>query len=334
MLTSTLRFTLTNMDRNQMEYTIMRKLSLFKHLFIVLLLSFSFVTHADTSYRNVYIFGDSLSDTGNLGAVIGGIPAPYYNNRISNGPVAVDLLTAKMGLNAKASLYLLGLNAGDNYSVAGAKASSAEPIDLDAQILAFQSNHGFTAPEDALYIIFIGGNDVRAALYEPDDVIAKTIIKTAIKKVKNAVNILNQMGARSFLVINVPDIGSIPETHLIATATANPALIKRATKFTKRYNKMLHKLIKKIKHNDDIEVTEFDLRKLFANVFVNAAASGFTNTTDACFSSMTFTFHPDCNYGLNADQFIFFDEIHPTKRVHAIFGEAFYKALNDEEDDK
>ena len=311
----------------------MRKSSLFKHLLITFLLSFSFLTHADTPYSNVYIFGDSLSDTGNLGSVIGGIPAPYYNNRISNGPIAVDLLTAKMGHNANASLHLLGLNAGDNYSVAGAKASGTDPIDLDTQILAFQSNHGFTAPENALYIIFIGGNDVRAALYEPDNKIAKTIIQTAINKVKNAVNILSQMGAHSFLIINVPDIGSIPETRLIATATSNPSLIKRATKFTKRYNKKLHKLIKKIKHTKDIEITEFDLRKLFANVFVNAAASGFTNTTDACFSSMTFTFHPDCNYGLNADQFIFFDEIHPTKRVHAIFGEAFYKALNDDDDE-
>ena len=311
----------------------MRKPSLSKHLLLTLLLSFSFLTHSDTTYSHVFIFGDSLSDTGNLGSVIGGIPAPYYNNRISNGPIAVDLLTKKMGLNANASLHLLGLNAGDNYSVAGAKASGVEPIDLDTQILAFQSNYGFTAPADALYIIFIGGNDVRAALYEPDNVIAKLIIPTAIDKVKNAVNILNQMGARSFLIINVPSIGSIPETRLIATATSNPALIKRATKLTKRYNKKLHKLIKKIKHKDNIEITEFNLRKLFASVFENATATGFTNTTDACFSSMTFTFHPDCNYGLNADQFVFFDEIHPTTRVHAIFGEAFYKALNEEEDD-
>lgn len=308
----------------------MRKSSLSKHLLLTLLLSFSFLTHAEITYSNVFIFGDSLSDTGNLGSVIGGIPAPYYNNRITNGPVAVDLLTEKIGLNANASLHLLGLNAGDNYSVAGANASGDEPIDLDTQILAFQASHGFTAPANALYVIFIGGNDVRAALYEPDDVIAKAIIKTAIGKVKNAINILAQMGAHSFLMINVPNIASIPETRLVATATSNPALIKRAAKFTKRYNKKLHKLTKKIEHKNNIKIAEFDLRKFFASIFENATVTGFTNTTDACFSSMTFTFHPDCNYGLNADQFIFFDEIHPTKRVHAIFGEAFYNALNDE----
>ncbi len=44
-------------------------------------------------------------------------------------------------------------------------------------------------------------------------------------------------------------------------------------------------------------------------------------------------FHLDCNYGFNADQFVFFDEIHPTARVHSIFGEAFLKALNDDSDD-
>jgi len=312
----------------------MRKYSISKIILLPLLLLVSLSTQASNNYSNVFIFGDSLSDTGNLASVIGGIPAPYYKNRISNGPIAVDVLTGKMGFDANASLHLLGLNAGQNYSVAGARASGNAPIDLDNQILAFQANQGFTAPADALYIIFIGGNDVRDALYEPNDAIANSTLQTALNKVKKATSVLSQMGARSFLVINVPNIGLIPETSLIAAATNNPTLIQRAENFTVSYNKNLHQLVETLEHTNEIEIAEFDLFKLFGNIMKQAAELGFTNNTEACFSSMTFSFNPDCNFGLNADQFVFFDEIHPTKRVHALFGNAFYKAVYEDDEDK
>ncbi len=317
-----------------MEKNHMRKYSLTKIILLPLLLLFSLTTHASNTYSNVYIFGDSLSDTGNLASVIGGIPAPYYKNRISNGPVAVDVFTEKMGFNANASLHLLSLNAGTNYAVAGARASGNSPIDLDNQILAFQANHGFTAPKDALYVMFLGGNDVRDALYEPNNAIANTILHTALTKVSKAMSMLSQMGAHSFLVINVPNIALIPETSLIAKATNNPTLIKRAEKFTKHYNKKLHKLVEKLEHKNEMDIKEFSLFKLFGSIVKNSTKLGFSNSTEACFSAITFTFHPDCNYGLNAEQFIFFDEIHPTKRVHAIFGNAFYAAMNDEDEDE
>ena len=135
------------------------------------------------------------------------------------------------------------------------------------------------------------------------------------------------MGARSFLVINSPDIALIPETQLIAIATNNPSLPNRANKLTKLYNENLHDVVKKFKNKDNIYIREFDLFNFFSEIIKNSITYGFTNNSDACFSPTTGTFHPDCNFGLNADQFIFFDEIHPTTRVHALFGDAFYEAL-------
>lgn len=310
----------------------MHNYPLSKLFLIPLLLCLSFLTHADNTYSNIYIFGDSLSDTGNLGSVIGGIPAPYYENRISNGPVGVETLTAKFGYTADASLHLLGLNAGNNYSVAGAKASTNEAIDLNTQILSFQANHASIAPKDALYVIYIGGNDVRAALFEADPTISNSIIKTANKNVKNAIVMLKRMGARSFLVINVPNIGLIPETRLIAIATNNPDFINHATELTIKYNKTLHHMIDELEddneHEHTFKIKEFSLFKLFDMIVEKSIYLGFTNNSEACFRSRIPDFHPDCNYGLNADQFIFFDEIHPTKRVHTMFGEAFIKAIS------
>jgi len=308
----------------------MRNYTLTNIILIPLLLCISFLAHAENTYSKVFIFGDSLSDTGNYASIFGDLPAPYYKNRITNGPVAVDILTAKLGDTADASLYLLGLNAGHNYAVAGASASGSQAIDLDTQVLSFQANHGFIAPSDALYVVFIGGNDIRSAIYETDSVVTETIINTAVSKIRDAIQSLKQTGARSFYVIGAPDIASIPETSLMAAALNNPELLTRASELSKQFNKKLHHMVDQLEDEGRINISEFKLEKLFAKVLDKASELGFTNKTDACFSSITFTFHPDCNYGLNIDQFVFFDEIHPTARVHAIFGEAFYKKLSEE----
>lgn len=305
----------------------MRKKSLLKLLIIPLMLSISFLAQAEARYSKLYIFGDSLSDTGNLASIAGAFPPPFFNNRVSNGPVAIDTLAAKLGLSADASLHLLSMNAGTNYAVASARASRNTPFDLNTQILSFQANHGFIAPSDALYIIFIGGNDIYDALVSGNINAANMTIQTAITNIKNAITALTQMGARSFMVMDAPNIAFLPETKIIAAVTNNTELLTQATQLSERFNEQLHNMIKQIKHEEDISITEFKLNKLFTKLLKKATKLGFSNSSDACFSTVTYTFHPDCDFGANFDQFFFFDEVHPTARVHKLVGEAMYKKL-------
>ena len=309
----------------------MLKRSLLK-ITIPLLLVFVSWAQADTTFSRVYVFGDSLSDTGNLASVTGPFPLPFYMNRVSNGPVGVETLAAQLGHTADPSLHLLGLNVGSNYAVAGANAFGNEPIDLNTQVLSFQVNHGFIAPADALYVMFIGGNDVRSAREVADYSTAKLVVQAAANEVRQAIETLIQIGARSFLLINSPNIGVIPETRLIANATNNPELVKHARKLSNEYRRALHVFSVQIKDINQVDIVEFDLYKFFNKLVKNAEYHGFTNSTDACFSSVTFNFHPDCNFGANFDQFIFFDEIHPTARAHALAGEALFEALQDDDD--
>jgi len=305
----------------------MRKKSLLKLLIIPLMLSISFLALAEARYSKLYIFGDSLSDTGNLASIAGAFPPPFFNNRVSNGPVAIDTLAAKLGLSADASLHLLSMNAGTNYAVASARASRNTPFDLNTQILSFQANHAFIAPSDALYVIFIGGNDIYDALVSGNINAANMTIQTAITNIKNAITALTQMGARSFMVMDAPNIAFLPETKIIAAVTNNPELLTQATQLSERFNEQLHNMIKQIKHEEDISITEFKLNKLFTKLLKKATKLGFSNSSDACFSTVTYTFHPDCDFGANFDQFFFFDEVHPTARVHKLVGEAMYKKL-------
>lgn len=283
---------------------------------------------AATDYSQIYIFGDSLSDTGNLASVNGDFPPPYYMNRVSNGPVAVDTLAAKLGLDARASLYLIGFEQGGNYSVAGARADGEAPVDLHTQVLSFQVNHGYQAPSDALYVMFIGGNDIRDARDETDPLLAWKKVRAAAVAVRKAITTLAAGGAQHFMVVNAPDIGRIPETRLLAAATGDSDIVLRANLLSGIYRFELHRAMRKIRKHHRIQLVEFDLFKRFTQLIRHADKLDFSNTTEPCFYLQTQQFHPDCNYGLNADQFIFFDEIHPATRVHEMIGEALFETLH------
>ncbi len=306
-------------------------LSILRNLVVVpLLLCISLLAYADNDDKTVIVFGDSLSDTGNLASVRGDFPFPYSNNRVTNGDVAVQVLAARLGSELKTSLHLLGLNNGNNYAVAAARAGGSAPIDLQNQLLAFQANTNFVLPDDALYVIFIGGNDVRDALYTGIPEQRRSIINNAVQRIQQTLHVLQQGGAEHFLVINVPNIAQIPETRLIAAATANPDLIQLAENLSREMNSKLHHALKSLKHKHNIELTEFDLFTFFDQVMANPEKYGFSNSQAPCFYSSTGQFNPDCNFGANFDNFVFFDEIHPTAKLHGIFARAFYQALQDE----
>jgi phospholipase/lecithinase/hemolysin len=126
------------------------------------------------TFTQIYIFGDSLSDT--LGTTDGGV---------SNGQLWPPYLAPQLGLT---------YNPSANYAVSGAYS-----WDLPGQISLYQSEMAITDP-DALYVIWAGGNDIRTGGSGSD----------AALNVINAVNTLLSSGATRLLVPNMPDIGLAP----------------------------------------------------------------------------------------------------------------------------
>ena len=52
----------------------------------------------------------------------------------------------------------------------------------------------------------------------------------------------------------------------------------------------------------------------------------FTNAKDACFSSVRFGYYPVCDAD-QIDAFVYFDEIHPTRRVHERVGRTMFAVV-------
>ncbi len=303
------------------------------------------------NYTKMYVFGDSLSDAGNLKAVL---QDPNIPQRFTNGPVAVEVIASVLGLPLTNSYHLLGgaLPFGNNYAIAGARAidedgNEATPdINLPTQVNAFLQIHRGQAPQDALYIVMIGGNDIRDAreirienIYasgtERQELVEDSRDSIALSVESEAAQIrkLIAAGARNILVVNAPDIGKIPETLLKSQALQAAApderarnkaakLPKIATNLTKRYNRELRQAIKRIEQEMNIDVMEFDLRRFNDEQIENAAALGFTNTTAPCIYVFTQGGTPNAECVATAPNFpfvttfYFWDEIHPTARAH------------------
>lgn len=280
---------------------------------------------AQQPFSNIFVFGDSLSDAGNLAALpaLGFLEEPPYDNGFSNGDRAVEVLASALGLQALPSLHLVGAAVGTNYAVAGARARGDTPVDLEAQMAAFLLNNGGVAPSDALYIVFIGANDVRDARDAPERAVALGIIRDALGTISLNIRTLAAAGASAIAVVNVPDIGLIPETR----APRNRRAAQRATALTIAFNRNLRARVRRIEGGLGLDLDYFNLFRRFRFIINHSIALGFTNYTGACFSSVTFTFYPRCAAGANLDRFVFFDEIHPTARTHALVGRALFAAV-------
>jgi phospholipase/lecithinase/hemolysin len=286
-----------------------------------------------------YVFGDSLSDNGNLAELLrtGNFPnPPSFHDSFTNGPVAVASLAQHLGLSLTPSLWVTGFQdplnlfggasfaPGTNYAVAGALSANLSPvgINLVSQIGAYSAFTSFHADPDALYVIMIGGNDVRDAAL---DGTGRAAVTTGVASELAAVSALSVQGAEHFLVVNVPNVGIIPEF-----AHDNPTLAPEATIFSQLYDQELAAGLAGLDLGAGSTLTDFDLYDFNANILANAAALGFTDTTDRCYTNTPGSAATSAQCGPDAeniDSFLYWDDIHPTARVQALWAEGFEAAV-------
>jgi phospholipase/lecithinase/hemolysin len=243
-------------------------------------------------FNTVVAFGDSLSDNGNL-LPIEGQPEPdprfYYQGRWSNGPVWVDYLKDPQHLDT--ALFVLAQN--------GAKTDGLVPPGLIEQVTVFITSEELTIWTDTLFVIWIGGNDFLNGAGD---------YQAAIDNFEEAMQRLIDAGARHLLLMNLPDLGAIPE--ILGTPEAEPA-----SEFTENFNASLADLIDRFSAEEpQVNFYEFDVAALFDEVRSDPDAFGLVNVSD-----------PSPNFAV-ADNFdgadhLFWDEIHPTTRMHALIAD-------------
>jgi len=299
-------------------------------------------TAAAGPFSSVFVFGDSLSDTGNLAESLGGnFPnPPFFNDSVTNGPPAVALLAQRFGLAERPSLFANGFQDtnnlfgpgfqfGTNYAFAGARAFNPGQADLTDQVGAFlaRPGGGGVAPSDALYVVWIGGNDIRTAGHSGNAATANTLVTNAVNAIAADVQILINKGARTILLPNAGDVGAIPEF-----AEQSPAAqAQLATQSAILFNTLLQQALAAIQVlNPTVTLDQFDFFDFSKNVAANAASLGITDTSDPCLKS-NFTPNANCidpvTHQIEFDKFLFWDNIHPTAEVQAAWAEGLFEAV-------
>ena len=282
------------------------------------------------SYSALYVFGDSLSDPGNVAAAIGSnagqvisgngyIPsAPYGSGQFTNGNVWAISLAGMLGLPGASNSYLAG---GGNFAYGGAKTSfnGLVPSLLTQVSGIYLPSTGNTASPTALYVVAGGGNDGRdavlAAAGATDQAAAFGIVTNAATtyaaSTLSIVNSLRSAGAQNIVVWNVPNLGLAPAiTSRGAAASALGTLVSGSM------NAAMQAALATVSAVVP-GVRLFDDFGLLSTAVANPASFGFTNAMDACGNPLA-----ACNANLSTA--LFWDGIHPTAAGHALLAQQMY----------
>ncbi len=310
-------------------------------------------TGASAGYLSLYAFGDSLSDSGNMynavlalsGGTVQVPPPPYYQGRASNGPVAVEYLAARLGLTAKPVVDSSGGidPAGSNFAVLGSSTGPVTQADgtvyrnymtfryspllpdvgIDDQIGAFASITGGMANPQALYFYWGGANDAYLALEDPGidqndaaqmSAIAQATALQAANNLGNQILFLASLGARDFLVPNLPDLGQTPDAVLGSLAGIyGSAYAPALSLYTETFNATLATLLDTLDADPFLRIIDFDVFGQYRAY----AESGLYNTSQPCISA------PDCD----PETYLYWDGVHPTTYFHARLGDMMAQAV-------
>lgn len=276
---------------------------------------------AQIPFTEFVVFGDSLSDNGNLyiGTTLLGTPTPapplYATGEYTDGTNSVPATNGPLGLwieqlATKMNLFVPQpfLKGGTNYAVASAHTGSNpaySPTSISVPYMTDQLNIFLAAnhdpPANALYT-FWGGSD---------DILAGGSAATAVSNMQANINTLAAAGAKYFLWVNQPPLGEIPENiNTGSRASLDAASVAFNTAWTTAIAQL------KTAH-PGITIVTLDAYSLFGLAVQNPALYGYANVT-ASAQGLT---------GVNPNTYLFWDGLHPTTAADAYIANAAYNSI-------
>ena len=307
------------------------------------------------SFSKLYAFGDSLSDAGNLSLLSKAtgttepVSPPYYQTHystllggtvsahvFSNGPTWVQDLSVMLGLGTLAPSTLPV--DGTDFAVGGAQTGgtpqngSSAPlmaISLPGQLGAF--NTAVLHPSsNALYTISIGANDL-LAIFDSTGLSAAQQTADVQAAVSNEIGFIGDLakdGAKNLLVMNVPDLGKTPE---VTSGSAGGVTAATASQLSALYDSDLSTQLAALAGADALDAHILDAYALIDNAVANPGSYGLTNVTTPVWSG---NYTSDSSGTLAAtgtaaqDQYLFWDQLHPTETGHQALAAAALALLN------
>jgi len=233
-----------------------------KKILLALVSFLYFTTAFAVPYKKMVIFGDSLSDNGNLYKLdLHFLPKspPYYNGRFSNGDVWSDTLTQRYFDRYHVT--------STNYAYGGATSTGhnpwtdpSVPITLTSELNEYLLQTVFQDKSDTLFIIWIGANDYFFNKTEEADPLTSRVID----EISKTIDTLVQNHAQFFLLPNLPDLSQTP------LARDHSDLSEKLHTFTLLHNKKLAAAIAEAKEKyPTVTFITVDIGSLFDDLLIN-----------------------------------------------------------------
>lgn len=319
------------------------------------------------AWDSLTVFGDSLSDTGNVGRFT-------YNS--ATNPLYDEILARQAGLTLQPSSQ-----GGSNYAAGGAVAVPAinSQFNTQDQVARYLASTNGRADPNGLYIHWIGGNDLAAAVALPP--LATTLIDNSAGAAVSQVKALLNAGAGTVIVPTVPNVGATPALieailqpfsaaavsaafqSLDAAATPNSAARQQAIQAafnqaagqlsgvpavrdllaqqlfaawqqlsaqTAALTARYNQLEENALANTQGNIVRVDINGLFSEVIDNPAVYGLSNTAGmACPPGTSSVDCTSSTAGFSSQQnYLFADRLHPSPAVHAIIADYIQSILD------
>lgn len=260
----------------------------------------------------IYVFGDSLSETGNFYVATGGAlpPSPlYFDGRFSNGKAWIE----HFAMAVREPVPTPSILGGSNYAFNGARASGASPYgtpDLTEQVASYLLASGGAADPDDVFVIWAGANDIffGASSGEAD------FIPNAIEGISWSIEALYDAGARNIVVLDLPPLGQTPFFNTIPAVSTQ--LNAAASAFNSELSSLTRSLRRELRH---VKIADVKISRLFQSASRTPRLFGLQNVTDSAtlFDPVTGIGYA-ATPGVDANRYLFWDSVHPTAQGHKI----------------
>jgi phospholipase/lecithinase/hemolysin len=287
-------------------------------------------------YTSIVVFGDSLSDTGNVadlseakyGVRIPGPVADYTDGRFTDGAdtepsaqnyfgVWVEQLAESFPSRPEVKASLDG---GTDYAYGFAFTGSgtsvftfgpSDSLSVDVNNIGQQiSDYLATRPkitDKTLFVVWGGANDLLNATSTDD------VINAGINQGINIQRLIDA-GATQFILPNLPPLGLVPRLN------GSPTTSVPATEAAELFNEVLASdvaVLRDFYHDKHLQLLQLDVFALFNRII--AAPSRFKLVNVTASSQGT---------AVDPDTYLFWDGLHPTTRGHNILADHAGRVLS------
>jgi outer membrane lipase/esterase len=295
-------------------------------LLSTLLFTLSVIPAHAQNYTSIVIFGDSLSDTGNVaylaqhkyGVRIPGPSADYTDGRFTDGDDTIPVARKYFGVWIEQFAAMLpskpiildSLDGGTNYAYGfaytgsgtsvltlGSAALSVNVNNIGQQITDYLATHP-VINDRILFVVWGGANDLLNATSADD------VFKAGINQITNIQRLIDA-GATQFVIPNLPPLGSTPRLNTLpkdsVAATASSVL----------FNQILRTgvdVLHDFNFGRHLHFVQLDVFGLFSKIIASPSSYSLADATSSSQGIPT----------IDPDTYLFWDDLHPTTRGHNI----------------